>query len=409
MKKQMPYLLGLLLLAAAIALFVTGNNSRNKQIDERVTLRRQDKIPYGTAVAFKELGHIFPAASIYTNAYEPGLWDSLSSYESGQALVIITGKWNADEDELKKLIRFAENGNEVFVSARSVSYAVSELLECGVTVYENAIEGENEKGGDSLQVGLSRPPYATESLYTYPGKRMDGSFYELNKQKAEILGRDGQGQPNFIRLRAGEGNLFLHLAPLAFSNYFLLHHNNIAYYEKALSVMRKDTRKVVWDDYYLRKKYVEEPREKKKGWFSVLAQYPELKAALFTALAALLVYVLLEMRRKQRIIPLMKKPVNESMDFVKTIGRLYFEKGDHKNLYRKMTAYFLEYVRNRYKLPTTVLDDEFIRNLQYKSGVEEVLVRDIVQHIRGLEELPEITDQQLAGLYRQLEAFYDKA
>ena len=33
-----------------------------------------------------------------------------------------------------------------------------------------------------------------------------------------------------------------------------------------------------------------------------------------------------------------------------------------------MAAYFLEHVRNRYKLATGTLDDDFIKNLQYKSG-----------------------------------------
>ena len=74
-------------------------------------------------------------------------------------------------------------------------------------------------------------------------------------------------------------------------------------------------------------------------------------AALLTAIFALLLYVVLEMRRKQRTIPVMTKPKNDSLEFVKTIGRLYHDKGDHKNLCRKMSAYFLEHVRNRYKLP----------------------------------------------------------
>jgi hypothetical protein len=63
--------------------------------------------------------------------------------------------------------------------------------------------------------------------------------------------------------------------------------------------------------------------------------------AAFVVLAAiLLLYVLLNMRRKQRYIPIVKKPSNDSLDFVKTIGRLYFDKADHKNLCRKMASFF---------------------------------------------------------------------
>src|SRR6185503_10139397 len=96
------------------------------------------------------------------------------------------------------------------------------------------------------------------------------------------------------------------------------------------------------------------------------------------------------MRRKQRIIPVMTRPRNDSMDFVKTIGRLYYDKGDHKNLSRKMAAYFLEYVRNRYKLTTVSLDEEFIKNLQFKTNCEEHEIRSIVSFIKYLDEAPVI-------------------
>ena len=223
------------------------------------------------------------------------------------------------------------------------------------------------------------------------------------------MGEDDLGRPNFIRLQAGKGNLYIHLAPLAFTNYFLLKNENIKYYEKALSVIGPDTRKIIWDEYYLNKKMFNEDSEKKKGWFSVLSRYPALKAALLTAIFTLLLYVLLEMRRKQRYIPVVKKPRNDSMDFVKTIGRLYFDKGDHKNLCRKMSAYFLEHVRNKYKLLTSTLDEEFVKKLQYKSGAEEYEVRGIVSFIKYAENAPAISDKQLTDFHKQLESFYKKA
>ena len=38
-----------------------------------------------------------------------------------------------------------------------------------------------------------------------------------------------------------------------------------------------------------------------------------------------------------------------------------------------MTAYFLEHVRNQYKLPTGILNEEFITSLKFKSGADETL------------------------------------
>ena len=416
MRKYLPYIITVLLAGALITLLVTGSNGSTRHLDERVTLRRQDKIPYGTYVAYNELKDLFPKAAIYTNTYEPGYWDSLSSYDKNQALIIITGKFNADEREMKKLITFIEKGNDVFVSARTISYSAAEMLDCRVDVADiSSYSNENIKVGDSLTVSLLTPPFGTKSSYSYPGKKLDATFQTFNNRTSETLGENESGKTNFIHLVAGKGNLYVHLAPLAFSNYFLLHKANISYYEKMMSVINPNTTKIVWDEYYLNKKFLDENGEEKKGWFSVLMKTENgngkkpFRAAFWLLLLLLLIFVLLEMRRKQRYIPVIKKPVNDSLDFVKTIGRLYYDKGDHKNLCRKMAAYFLEHVRAKYKLPTGTLDDNFVKNLQFKSGAEEHEIREIIYFIKYLDDAPAITDQQLSEFHKQVESFYKKA
>jgi hypothetical protein len=71
-----------------------------------------------------------------------------------------------------------------------------------------------------------------------------------------------------------------------------------------------------------------------------------------------------------------------------------------------MTAYFLEYVRTRYKLSTAVLDDNFITILRLKSGAEESLIREIVGHIVMVEGGIAVSDKELAWYHKKLEEFY---
>jgi len=210
-------------------------------------------------------------------------------------------------------------------------------------------------------------------------------------------------------------NLYLHLAPLAFSNFFLLHKDNIRYYEMTMSVLNPDVTKIVWDEYFMSKG--ERPRDdgKKKGWFSVLMNTKNevgdkpFRAAFWILIALLLLYVLMEMRRKQRIIPVVVKPRNDSLEVVKTIGRLYYDKGNHKNLCRKMPAFFQEHVRMKYKLPTGNMNEEFIHALQYKSGVPDYEIRGVVSFIKYLDDAATVSDTQLSEFYKELESFYKKA
>ena len=398
MKKAFPYII-IVIVIAAIAVLLIGNRGRIvRQLNERITLRKKDKIPYGCYVAFENLKYIFPDASIYVNRNQPKNWDSISEYEPNQVLLIITPQFLADKDEMKKIIVFAQSGNDVLISSRRFPSYITDMLNCSSYAQLDFITL-----ADSLTLKLIKPPFTKATATVYPGKAFDAYLYNYDTAITYILGTNEQNEPDFIRLMTGKGNIYIHLAPLAFSNYFLLHNNNIAYYENVLSVIPGSVKKVIWDEYFLTKR--NDPK-KNKNWISILFQYPALRAALLTAFIMLLLYVLLEMRRKQRIIPVMNKPVNDSLDFLKTIGRLYYDKKDHRNLSRKMASYFLEHIRNRYKLPTNTLDEAFIKALFFKSGYDEKKLREIISFIEFIDTAPAISDSQLTDFYKHLESFY---
>jgi hypothetical protein len=240
--------------------------------------------------------------------------------------------------------------------------------------------------------------------YRYPGKKFDSYFTGMDSARTVLLGNDQFGNSNFIELQAGKGKLFIHLAPLTFSNYFILHKNNAQYFQKVVSVIPKDVDKVVWNEFYLARPKVK--NEKEPDVLSVLWQYPSFRWAMLTAIATILLYTLIEMRRRQRFIPVLQKPVNDSLDFVQTMGRLYYDRKDHHNLSKKMAVHFQEYVRTRYKINSNHLDDAFVQDLHAKSGYPIMDLQQIAASIRYTNENAVISEQQLAQFYKQLESFY---
>jgi hypothetical protein len=406
-KKYISYIIIGVCAIGVLLLFFANAGKNTRHFDERITFQKRDKIPYGTYVAYESLKQIFPKARISANRQEPGYWDSLSNYDAHQALIVVTPNFNASEEEMKKLVRFVENGNDVFISTMEISYDASQILKCDA----NAAAGlmyyfDQTEGSDLISLSLAKPPFRPGPSFSYPGKRYDFYFAKYDTSTVTVLGYDKDKKPNFIHLKAGDGNLYVHLAPIAFTNYFLLHKTNISYYENVLSVISPNTTRLVWDEYFIAKR--QGPRSQ-SSWIDGFLKYPSLKWALLTALLTLLVYVLLGMRRKQRLIPIMTKPKNDSLDFVKTIGRLYHDKGDHKNLARKMSAYFLEHVRARYKLATSDLSETFEKNLQSKTGIAKEDIEKIISFIRQLESLDIVTEKQLASFHKQLETFYKQA
>ncbi len=96
------------------------------------------------------------------------------------------------------------------------------------------------------------------------------------------------------------------------------------------------------------------------------------------------------------------------MDFVQTIGRLYYDKKDHTDLAKKMGVYFLDDIRNRYKLSADTLDEGFINALHVKTGYDIHKIKNILDFIQHIERNDLINEQELADFHNQLESFYQK-
>ena len=410
MKRLLPYFIagGVLLL---LLLIIVQSRKNTHIFDDHVTFNKADKIPYGTYLAYNNLRHLFPNAPVVVNTSQPGSWNSSLDDSEDQALIIISPSFRADEFEMKKLIDFVRKGNTVFVSAAILSYDVQNMLRCDAPdAYSVSENLELNNNSDSFTVTLIDPPFTTTQEYGCPGLRFESYFSKYDSTTTTVFGNGAYILPNFIRLRAGRGSIYFHLTPLSFSNYFLLYAKNIGYYDKILSVIPKNTKKVVWDEYFLHKKYYSynSGSGRSSSMISVLMRNGSFRAALLVLLVLIVLYVLQEMRRKQRIIPEITSPANDSLDFVKTVGRLYYEKGDNTNLCRKMSAYFLEHIRNKYKISTNALGEEFVFLLQKKTGYPQSMIREITSFIQSLDEEPLVTDERLADFHRQLEEFYRK-
>lgn len=381
-------------------------NKGERKLNERLSFFRKDKIPYGTYVAYESLNHLFPGAKVKVNRLSPLRWYADSTLNPKQAFIIITPQFLPDENEMDKLIAFAQKGNTVFISTRVLSYEAQDMLHCRAPYNEFTFFEAVGEMDDSLNVLLNNPPFTRNTNFTYPGKRFESYFYKYDTAATNILGTNKDLFKDFIQLKTGGGNIFLHLAPVVFTNYFLLHKENVDYYDQAMSLLPKDAATITWDEYYLHKLYDGNNNQGNKGWLYVLFKYPAFKWGLLVAIITIGVFVLLEARRKQRYIPFITKPKNDSLDFVKTIGRLYYEKNDHRDLARKMGIYFLDHIRNTYKLSTGKTDDEFVKNLHFKSGYSESELKKIISFIKFAEDAPAISDAQLAEFYKDMESFY---
>ncbi|GGA87974.1 DUF4350 domain-containing protein [Puia dinghuensis] len=380
-----------------VVLFASCTGGNEKKLNRRVSLRRNDRNPYGASIAYEGLTSMFPDADISVSSANP---QALSGGEGKKALICIGTRVEATASEVATLMNFVSDGNLVFISAMGMSDTLLHAL--GIrTSYAFRFRMARTDDMDSLTVGVYSPVNTGYTTFTYPGDGYASYITTLDSQYTSILGRDGSGHPNFVRITyKGGGAIYLHFAPLAFSNFFLLHKQNIGYYENALSYMSPSVKQVFWDDYF---RY---DHGRSFSAFQYILGNVALRWGFWLLLLLFVLIYAFDSKRRQRMIPVINPLRNTSLDFVRTIGRLYFQRRDNRNLATKMAVHFMDQVRTRYHLPVPALDEELVKRLSYRTGYPKEQLQWLVDYMQQLPARGAIPDEELLHFHQQLEAFY---
>lgn len=353
-----------------------------------------DNIPYGTRYAYENMTSVFPNATIRTGNQFPVLFQRGETTDTLRTLMIVSPKFMPEPDEMKSIIQFAATGNQVFISALEIDDTVFAML-------HQKREGNVFYFNDSSQLSILDPIRKEWIQYVYPGYNCDSHFENVDSSFTTILGKNAEGQANFIRIGYEHGgSVFLHLNPLAFSNFFLLHKKNKSYYDLAFSYLPAQTGVVEWSDYF---RY-----HRQKENFSAMRYIlskRSLRWALWLTILFFLLMFIVETKRKQRPITELPPLRNASEDFIKTVGRLYFQQKNNLNLAGKMVTSFLENIRSVYNLPTSQLNEEFARKLAFRTGRPFGEVAQLIQFIYDLKLKEALSDQELMDLHQQINQF----
>lgn len=378
-------------------LFVSCKPFKNKNI----TLWRNDKIAYGTYYAYHNLHYLFPRVDIKPSSLSPVYFYRDS--DSGAAYIILGNTVRPDEKELDAILNYASSGNHVFISALNFGQNLLDSFRLGATKYRHYFAEE-----DSLTLTIFHPGTGDSSSFSYPGYGLDNAFTKMDTAITNILGKDKEGRANFVKFTyESGGSVSLQLAPMAFSNFFLLHKNNKRYFDLAMSSLPDSIHKIRWDDYY--RSHVDGADSSQRSVLSKLSallENPVLRWAFWLTVLLFAIIYLFESKRKQRPVPVIPELRNSSLDFVETIGRLYYQRHDNNNLAAKMSAHFLGYIRNKYNLSTTVTDEGFEEKLAFRTGYPLEKVKAIVAFARNAESATNISDEELLAFNQQTDEFY---
>lgn len=335
--------------------------TRPKPIDWTPTYGITDKIPYGMYIFNEEAPNFFKNRKvnrISETAYE--YFEHLYNYDTlvntytvNGTVISISENYLIDDESTQELLYFAEHGNKVFISSKTFPQKLMDSLKFGYS--------SKFLGTDTIKTWMVNPNLGTQKYDISIGAG-NSYFNKIDTLTTTVLGYHGNKKEklvNFIKIPYGHGEIYLHTQPNVFTNYQLLKNNNSEYASKALSYTDGE---IFW---FIKNQTGEIISNSPLRY--ILSQ-PALKAAWYIFLFGMLVFLIFNAKRKQRIVRIIKPLENTTVDFTKTIGNLYFQEGNHDNIIEKKIIYFLEKIRNDYMLDTTVLDENFEKKLQHKTG-----------------------------------------
>ncbi|GAB2525690.1 DUF4350 domain-containing protein [Rufibacter soli] len=398
MKSYKTYALALAVLFAA---FVAVEYYRPKPISWQESFSSKDKIPYGTYVLYEVLPDLFKNQSVslvrlpVVNQVEEKEARKKDSALTKVNYLFVAADLKLDEHDMSALLRFVDRGGQVFMSA----YRFPERLEKKLGLKTGFSKKAKQ---DSLGLVFTHPQLAQRKPIYYAWEKVDNTILlDSSTFATTVLGRNTAGDANFVQVPYGKGSFFLSSVPLAFTNYYLISPQKSSYAAQALSHL--PVAPVWWDEYQKQGPVGD------KSVFRVLLQHEALTWAYYLALGSLLLFVLFESKRTQRIIPLLEKPRNTTLEFVKVIGNLYFNHRDHHVIAEKKVNYFLEYLRLHYFESTSALDQDLETRIAHKSGVDEKDIAELFRVIRHVKAVDSIQEQTLWQLNKKLESFYRQA
>ncbi|AQX12183.1 hypothetical protein BAX94_16105 [Elizabethkingia meningoseptica] len=379
----------LIIFAVVVGLLAVLQVNKKPLVDWRKTYSVVDKKPFGLYVFNQEANQLFNK-KLKRVGESPYRYYSKDSLPKQHNILIIERE--LDRQSWIKILKQAERGNDVMVIAENFPYDLRDTLKITTrllssdTLNRLTFTDKNRKG----IMELNRLP--------------NGNVIpRIDIKTTEILGTNRLKEhkdtfANFIKIKIGKGNIYVHTEPLVLTNYYLLKKDNEQYVEDLFSYLPKE-RETLW--------FLEAKNLQSISPLRFILKNPPLRYAWYTFITGFFIFIIFHAKRKQRIIPVIKPLENTSVEFVRSIGNLYLNEGNVKDMMQKKATYFLNKVRADLLIDTTQLDDVFINRLQLKTGKPRELIEQAVVLIqRSSSASANLSELDLIKLNEILDKIY---
>ncbi len=378
----------IIFLILGITLLFFAQLFQQEDLDWRETYSLEEKIPFSSYVFYDLLDEIFPGQKILPS-YNSFYLAADSTDFQGSNWIFVNSDFRPEATDVNKMMRYVEAGNSILISAGFIGGSLADSL--------NLKHRFELKANDTVSLKLTDqqfkeiPHYDIDKIYLYH------YFASYDSANWQVLGTDDSSKTNFIKIEHGRGFFLLHSVPRIFTNYHILKGKSLQYLSAVISYL--PVRRTIWDEYY------KESRVEMKSPLRFVFNRNALRWAYYTALVTLVLFMIFAARRKQRIIPVIPPPKNDTLDFVQTVGRLYHQHSDHKNLLDKKITFFLEDLRSTLYINDEPFSEAFIKRVSSKTELEPEKIQTFFEEMQKIQKKEIIHEKDLLHINSLIEDF----
>ena len=352
------------------------------------TYLANDKIPYGTYILFNRIKDIMPNAEVKPSKL--AVYNTLKNTRFNKSAYLIVAQ-NVDipRNDFEQMKKYMQLGNDVFIASYDFGKLEKELK------FRTATTMSIDGGA----VNFTNPNLKTDANYGFERGIGSQYFSKIDFRAVTVLGVNASDEPNFIKYNFGKGSLYLIAEPGFYTNFTLLNKYGAEYAAKTLSYLQT-SKTLIFDQYFTAQK------NETTDILRVFFDHPELKEAYYLTIFSLILFVLYEIKRRQRIIPMVDPLTNSSVDFVNVVGSVYYHERNNKDIAIKKINYFLAYLRGHYYLKTNEIEVNFADLLREKTGINEILAKTLTRYFLQIPAAVTLSDHELINLNDSIEQFY---
>ncbi len=355
----------LILMVVLSVLIFDGSGKRSYDDSDKwiATYSHNDDMPFGMMLFDSIMSATLPHGYRYSPSPLPEALEAADSTGS-VSLLYVTNSMSADEEGSEMLLDFVRRGNKVLlvcnemlhfddtayaaeygILSRRLDLMVEELGGFSFNQFKESLSVNhtdtiwwNEEPADCWHIPQGLLHSAVRHINTdHLATAAFGTADTTVMESSEAL---------LCRVKCGKGEVIVMSNTLLFTNYAVLSDSISPFINRAMSLIA--------DRPVVRLSDVSISEQDSTSSVSPLAFFLSnrpLQVALYIALVLLLLFACFSARRRQRVMPVVQEPVNQSKAFAELIGSIYLN--DSRSMVAKKYVLFANELRRKMRIDIT--------------------------------------------------------